>query len=121
MLNVLLKELNDDMTSLKATDYSKERVNSGGAKSCALEAVIDEISKIENQLKAAIQKKYETKQSVTEFICHIDNKNLDQDILIDKYINLMSYGMIEKKYGYTYESAKNKLSIACGKLARIVG
>ena len=116
-LNALKKELELDMVSLKAVDYSKTRVDGGAGDACVLDVVIDRIAEIDKKIIEAIEKKYSTEQSVIAFINRLDNKNNDVDILMDRYIHLLKYHAIERKYSYTYESLKNKISKAYKRLA----
>ena len=116
-LNALRRELELDMTSLKAVDYSKVRVDGSAGTSCVLEVVIDRLEEIKQQIAEATAKKYNTEKEVIALIHKLDNKNNDVDILMDRYIHLLKYHDIERKYSYTYESLKNKFSKAYKKLA----
>lgn len=116
-LNALRKELELDFTSLKSVDYSKIRVEGSAGTSCVLEVVIDRLEELKQQIAEATAKKYNTEKEVIALIHRLDNKNNDVDILMDRYIYLLKYHDIERKYSYTYESLKNKFSKAYKKLA----
>lgn len=116
-LNALRRELELDMTSLKAVDYSKIRVEGSAGTSCVLEVVMDRLEELKNQIAEVTAKKYDIEKEVIALINKLDNKNNDVDILMDRYIHLLKYHEIERKYSYTYESLKNKISKAYMKLA----
>ena len=115
-LNSSLRELDADMCSLKATDYSKERVN-GNTPQCILDAIIDEKDKTIKLLEEKTKYKHSLKMEIIEFINQLDNNYLDCDVLIDRYINLLSIRDIGRKYTYSEEVVYNKMSLACKKLA----
>lgn len=116
-LNALRRELELDITSLKAIDYSKVRVDGGASNACVLEAIIDKIAELEEKIATATLNKYQTEQDVIAFINKLKNDNNDVDILMDRYIFFLSYKALERKYNYTYESLKNKISKAYKTLA----
>lgn len=118
-LQGMLKEIDADLTSLKAIDYSKVRVNGGGSISCVQEVIIDRKNQIEKEYLEAIESKYIIQAQVIEFINLISNKDRDVDILIDKHIHLLSTSALCKKYNYSEEVVYNKIYLAHKKLAKI--
>jgi hypothetical protein len=115
----MLREIEADLTSLKAIDYSKVRVNSGGSPSCVQEVILDRKNQIEKDYLAAIESKYIIQAQVIEFINQISNKDRDVDMLIDKHIHLLSTSALCKKYNYAEEVIYNKIYLAHKKLAKI--
>ena len=116
-LNSLRRELELDITSLKSIDYSKIRVDGGASNAYVLEAVIDKIAELDEKIASATLNKYRTEKDVLAFIGKLKNDNNDVDILTDRYIFFLSYKALERKYNYTYESLKNKISKAYKTLA----
>lgn len=114
-IKLRLEEVETDLYGLSGTDYSKVNVRGGGY-SAAIETVIARKNELEEKLARALENKYTVETEVREYISVLSNKDHDQDILLDKYIELLPLKVIKNKYYYSYEYLKNKYTNCYKKL-----
>lgn len=115
-LNDVLRELEADKTSLKAVNYSNNKITCSGEND-TLSVILDRIKRIEKKRQEKIEEKYRVEDEIVSFIEKISNADRDCDILYDKHIALLSYKQLQRKYKYDYDTLKTKVSRAYGKLA----
>lgn len=100
-----LSEKKAELTSIKATDYSKS-----GGKSFSIESVIEKsiilIEKYEEQSLILQTEIFEIEDKIAGFLPMLDE--LEQSLIIERYMNCKPMCIIAKKYHYSYERIRHK-------------
>lgn len=113
-----LVRLRYDLQGIKATVYDTVRVQ-GGKDSDRLENLIDKETQLSDKVIQLRELAEDCADNVRRLIELISNKDCDCDILTALYIQRSDLSAVAKRYGYSYESTKNKVWIAKKKLVAI--
>lgn len=98
-----IAELRGKITSVRATDYSRERVSGSSKDNTYTENILDRISRLEERLNGLMSRIFEIEDMISE---NMDNlTQTEQSMIIDRYMNRWSWAKICKKYNYCERQA----------------
>ena len=111
-----IDELREGLAAIRATDYAKEKVCSSGS-SDYIETILDRIARLEGRANTIMQRIFDIEDLIAENMDELSD--VEQAIVIDRYMNDMSWAKICKKYYFSYEGkgAQKVLNRAIRKIA----
>lgn len=110
-----ISELREGLTAIRATDYAKEKVCSSGSLDY-IETILDRIARLEGRANTLMQRIFDIEDLIAENMDELSD--VEQAIVIDRYMNDMSWSQICKKYHYAERQPYNILNSALKKMAK---
>ena len=110
-----ISELREGLTAIRATDYAKEKVCSSGS-SDYIETILDRIARLEGRANTIMQRIFDIEDLIAENMDELSD--VEQAIVIDRYMNDMNWQQICKKYHYAERQPYRILDSALKKIAK---
>ena len=112
------KELLEEMASIQAIAYDKDRVqvSASGDQMINLMIRLDEIAGEANEMK---KKCFEKKNEIINQIIMLDNHNT-RELLYKRYVEYKAFEVIAIEMGYSYEYARELHGVALREFAEVI-